>query len=197
MRSSGRHRVLRAGGVATTLMALMIVPMTAPGADASMHSQTQSWGTCAYTHRIPTRRSLARARWAVLCEINAERRVYGLAPLSENRRLDLGASHHSYYMVRERIFSHTGYDGTPMSRQARSGYLNPSGAYKVSENVGWGDGRYSTPAAMMSAWQDPGHRVNILDPGVRDIGIGIAVGVPWSGDRLHGATYTTDFAWRG
>ena len=44
----------------------------------------------------------------------------------------------------------------------------------------------------------PGHRANILNGGFRDIGIGIATGAPVHlRGAANGATYTTDFGFRG
>jgi uncharacterized protein YkwD len=44
----------------------------------------------------------------------------------------------------------------------------------------------------------PGHRANILNGSFREIGIGIANGAPVSlGAATAGATYATDFGFRG
>jgi uncharacterized protein YkwD len=100
-------------------------------------------------------------------------------------------------MVRHHVFSHAAGDGTPVAREARTGYVRPRRAYVLDENLGWGDGSQSSAAAMMRGWQDPGHLANILDRRVHDVGIGVALGVPAIGDRVRGATYTTDFGRRG
>jgi uncharacterized protein YkwD len=38
----------------------------------------------------------------------------------------------------------------------------------------------------------PGHRANLLNPGFREIGVGIAYGNPFQ-DIVGGATYTANF----
>jgi uncharacterized protein YkwD len=50
--------------------------------------------------------------------------------------------------------------------------------------------------AVFKEWMhSPPHRANILDPGFRDAGVGVARGYPLGGAR-GSATYTVDFGAR-
>ena len=144
----------------------------------------------------PAAGSLAKARKATLCLLNAERRAHGLAAVRGNRRLRRAAARHSRAMVRERFFEHTSPGGSTMAgRVSAAGYARWTA---LGENIAWGTAALATPAAIVRGWMhSPGHRANILRAQFREIGIGIAHGAPLAllpGE--HGATYTTDFGTR-
>lgn len=98
---------------------------------------------------------------------NAERAKWGLAPLTIEVQLNQAAQKHSADMAYGDQFSHTGVDGsTPWTRIEASGYQYQAAA----ENIAAG---YSTPATVVASWMNsPGHRANILNPNVRNIGVG-------------------------
>lgn len=143
---------------------------------------------------VPTPETANVARASTLCLLNRERASRGLKPLRSDNRLLLAAVGFSGYMVSGRFFDHRGPDGSmPVARMRRAGYIKRKRLWRVGENVGFGEYVYASPRGMVQAWmQSTGHRVNILDPGYRDIGIGIVPGIP-TGDSAVGATYTTDF----
>jgi len=105
----------------------------------------------------------------VFLRVNQIRQSAGLYPLARNRALDLAAQVHAQDMARHNFMSHSGSDGSsPAARIRAAGYPWITWA----ENVAVG---YATPAAVMNAWMNsPGHRRNILNPNVREIGIGVA-----------------------
>jgi uncharacterized protein YkwD len=88
-------------------------------------------------------------------------------------------------------------------RILRSGYANAAsfagggGRRLLAENLATGGGYLATPARIVAAWMhSPAHRANILDPGLRATGIGVATGMPSSlaaGWRGRAGTYTEDF----
>lgn len=132
---------------------------------------------------------------AVLCLLNRERVRRHLAPLRRDRRLALAARSHSRAMVAQRVFSHDGPFGDVVARLRRAGYIRAGGGWTVGENIAWGGGSLAAPASIMRGWMSsPGHRANILSPGFRDVGIGVALGAPGAGGG--GATYTQDFGAR-
>ena len=147
---------------------------------------------------VPTARHLGTARTAVLCLVNRERAARGLVALRADARLDRAAAAHSLDMVRHRYFDHTSPTGsTVLSRIRATGYLAHARAWAAGENIAWATGRLATPTAIVAAWMhSPGHRANILRPQFRDVGTGVAVGVPAPGIRLGGVTYTQDFGAR-
>ena len=63
--------------------------------------------------------------------------------------------------------------------------------------IGYGEGPTSSPRSMMQSWMNSApHRANILTPGFRAVGLGVAPGVPGRAGAA-GGTYTTDFGFRG
>ena len=133
---------------------------------------------------------------AVLGLLNAERSSKDLGPLHANRLLKTAAQRMANLMVRQQFFSHDTPDGRSMvDRVKATGYLR--GKWALGENLAWGSGALATPRAIVNGWMNsPAHRSNILDPGFRDVGIGIRLGAP-SPDLTGGTTYVTDFGRHG
>jgi uncharacterized protein YkwD len=90
-----------------------------------------------------------------------------LGPLTVNPQLIQAAQRHSHDMAVGRFLEHDGTDGsTVMSRTEQAGYVWTT----VSENIAAGQ---ATPDSVVVAWmRSPPHRANILEPGVKDVGIG-------------------------
>lgn len=121
--------------------------------------------------------------------INGRRRAFGLRALRYDRKLARAARRHSGDMVRNRFFSHYGSGGSsPEIRIRRAGYLAGASFWRVGETIGAGMGRRGKPRRIVRSWmRSPGHRALLLDPGFREIGIGIVGRYP-TGRR--GGTYT-------
>ena len=139
----------------------------------------------------PSSDNLAQARSAVVCLMNEERARRGVGPLDADARLDKAAKRHSTDMRKHRYFDHVSPAGrTDVHRARAAGY----GRFRsLGENLAWGTGVLATPRSIVRSWMDSaGHRRNILDPGFRDVGVGIALGAPVRG-HSGGATYTADF----
>jgi uncharacterized protein YkwD len=172
--------------IAALLPFLVPLAATAPSAHAA---------GCADAGITPSGSNLARARAATLCLLNQQRRAHHLAPLRSNRALQRAATAYSREMVRERFFDHTAPDGTTFDKRIENaGY----GAYSaLAENIAWGSSSRSTPAQIVQSWMhSAGHRRNILDGQLRNIGIGVAPGAPLDIGGQRAATYTTDFGRR-
>jgi len=100
--------------------------------------------------------------------INQERQVNGgLPPLTIDLRLVEAARLHSQDMATNNFFDHVGSDGSLFwQRIELAGYSYS----RASENIAAG---YATPADVVDGWMNsPGHRANILDAGVTEIGLG-------------------------
>ncbi|MEB3355325.1 MAG: CAP domain-containing protein [Synechococcales bacterium] len=98
---------------------------------------------------------------------NLRRSESGLNPLTLNPNLSNAAQIHSEDMAIADFFSHTGSNGSsPFERIAASGY-----DYGIAaENIAAG---FSTPEGVVDGWMNsPGHRANILNPMLKEIGIG-------------------------
>ncbi|MEU9124904.1 CAP domain-containing protein [Streptomyces sp. NPDC048506] len=117
--------------------------------------------------------------------VNVARAGHGCAPVRPNAVLQQAAQRHADDMAARRFFDHTNPDGTdPGKRITSAGYS--WSAYGENIAVGW-----PNPSAVMKAWMNsPGHRANILDCGLADIGVGVRSGTggPW---------WTQDLASRG
>ena len=107
----------------------------------------------------------------VVDRTNAERARHGLPPLTPDARLAAAAQAHSADMVRRGFFAHESPDGRQVwDRAVAEGY-----AYrKVAENIAAGQ---RTADEVVRGWMDSqGHRANILDRDLTQIGVGRAEG---------------------
>jgi stress response protein SCP2 len=107
----------------------------------------------------------------VVVATNVERGRHGLAPLTVDARLGAAAQLHTVDMVRRSFFSHENPDGEQVWDRARAvGYPYR----KVAENIAAGQ---RTAAEVVTGWMDsPGHRRNILDGELTQIGVGHVLG---------------------
>jgi len=171
-RETGQGRA-RAAAVAVAVA----VPIAAAAAsDAGAQSATTP---CPGAEAAPDPAHLGPAREATLCLINAERRERELAALDFDPRLIRAAERHSADMVDRGYFSHVSLGGsTFVDRLRRTGYFGRC-SWRAGETLAWGSGVSLTPASRVSAWMaSRPHREVLLDPGYRDVGVGIAAGTP-------------------
>jgi len=150
--------------------------------------------------RLHTRRSVLRSQRRLLCLMNRARARFGLRPLRRNRCLHRVAARHAHDMVHRRYFAHTTPNGWTPGRRARaSGYVPRRARWLVGENIAWGVAGAARPRWVVRAWMhSPPHRHNILSRRFRDVGIGVARGVPVRGFRhvpLR-ATFSVEFGKR-
>lgn len=107
----------------------------------------------------------------VVAATNVERAQHGLRALTVDPRLTGAAQRHSDDMVRRSFFAHENPDGDQVwDRAVAAGY-----AYRmVAENIAAGQ---RTAAEVVRGWMEsPGHRANILNGELRQIGVGHALG---------------------
>lgn len=175
-------RYRRLAHACATVVTTVFVPMLVPPPSAA-HPR------CPGSARPPGNASLRTVSKAVVCEINLERRSRGLAAVSGEPRLSRAARRHARSMVRLGFFSHTSPGGGTMSERLRAnGY--GGGRWAAGETLGWGSGDAATPHGVVSMWMgSPPHRAILLEPGYRDVGIGVALGNPFGGSRRGTATY--------
>jgi uncharacterized protein YkwD len=107
----------------------------------------------------------------ILDLVNQERAKVGADPLSINEQLDQAADLHSQDQASMNNMSHTGSNGSNLGiRIQEVGYQFSMAA----ENVAYG---YLDAETVMAGWMaSEGHRENILNPNLQEIGIGYAVG---------------------
>jgi uncharacterized protein YkwD len=103
----------------------------------------------------------------VLVLLNQIRQQKGLGSLTLSTPLRGAARSHSADMLRSVYFGHS---SSPLISRSPKGALS-------GETIAWGVGASGSPAALVGQWmRSAGHRAVILSPGVRRVGIGIALG---------------------
>lgn len=108
-------------------------------------------------------------RGVALASINAFRAQSGLGSVRFDAVLDKAADRQARAMAARGNLSHS-VDGRLPSRVASFGYNWAA----VSENIGW---NYRSTPAVITGWKNsPGHRRNLLNPNVTEIGFAAATG---------------------
>jgi uncharacterized protein YkwD len=99
--------------------------------------------------------------------VNQQRTSYGCQPLNVSPQLSAAAQAHSKDMALNDFVAHTGSDGSSLEqRLARAGY----DWRMAAENIAAGQ---SGPEAVVASWMSSsGHRANILNCALLDIGVG-------------------------
>ena len=107
----------------------------------------------------------------VLELVNQQRANYGLSKLSYSTELEAVAYRHSKDMADNNYFNHTNLQGkSPFDRMRDAGISYRAAA----ENIAAGQ---KTPEEVVNAWMNSsGHRANILNPSVTEMGLGIYFG---------------------
>lgn len=108
----------------------------------------------------------------MLKDINHERTTRGLRALKSDAKLVAEARHHSVWMLEHSYFQH---DEPPKSFRALMHEIGPRQRY--AQNIAWGTGSYGTAVYLVRTWMASHyHRLNILNPSLRRIGVGVVVG---------------------
>lgn len=105
---------------------------------------------------------------------NQYRAQYGLPPLRVSTNLERVAELHGRDMIRNRFFSHAGSDGSDIGDRAlRAGYRY----CVIAENIAQG---HRSARDVAKGWmKSPGHRRNMLDSSVTEIGVTRGQGNTW------------------
>lgn len=163
-------RLLSRVGV-LTVAAWLAVGAAVPGSATSWQSYAPDASECAF-----------------LAVVNAHRAAHGLPALKLSATLGAAPEHHSRDMATNDVFGHTLADGTTWRQNIRD-HRYPDGS-ATAENVAAGR---SSARGVFSQWANsPGHDANMLDPGLRAIGIGRA----HDEDSRYGWYWTTTFGSR-
>ena len=119
---------------------------------------------------------LARTEIAIVERTNAFRKGEGLMPLRRNAALDRAAASFARYLARSGKFAHEADGRQPADRAKEAGYWFCSITENLALNL---DSRGFTVEKLardtVEGWKaSPGHRRNMMLPGVTEIGVGIA-----------------------
>jgi uncharacterized protein YkwD len=171
--------------IATALIVGTLVP--------SSFAATAASTVCAGADVHPTQAEIQRVMDAAVCLVNQKRADHGRGPLHVNKRLTRAARRHARDMVKRHYFSHVSADGATLERRLRrAGYIGSYRTWSASEDIGWGRGDPGSPSRMVRSWMASSpHRAALLDPKMRDIGIGVAPGAP-QGTNGNAGTYVMD-----
>ena len=151
-----------------------------------------------YGNVEPAKLKKRQARKAIMCLLNEERTDRGLPAFERSKKLQRAAQKHSARMSGGDCFDHEcPGEADLVSRLGNVNYLLGSlTSWICAENIAWGMKGAGTPNAIMDAWMNSeGHRANILNGKLRQVGIGFAKGSPSDGNAPAGM-YTTDFGSR-
>lgn len=115
---------------------------------------------------------------------NAERAKAGCGALTVDATLTSVAQAHSQDMATKNYFSHDSQDGrSPFDRMTAAGYRYSTAA----ENIAAGQ---RTPQDVVTGWMNsPGHKANILNCALKQIGVGYATAT----GAAYGTYWTQDF----
>ncbi|MFT4151089.1 MAG: CAP domain-containing protein [Paracoccaceae bacterium] len=104
----------------------------------------------------------------VIALINAERVRQGLDKVRRSAVLEKAADRQACDLATHGRLSHTGSDGSSMRDRVKgAGYPMRF----ANENIGMG---FRSPQSAVAWWMNsPGHRANLLEPRVRDIGVSV------------------------
>jgi uncharacterized protein YkwD len=136
----------------------------------------------------------------ILDDLNRIRRSHGLAPLKLSPGLSAAARAHSDEMLALGYFGHRSADGVVYWLRIESYYhpLLRGATWAVGENLFWAPGALDAREAVKAWMRSPEHRLNILTPKWRQIGIGIGreSDAPGVYADLQVTVLTTDFGVR-
>lgn len=112
---------------------------------------------------------------AVIKAMNAERVKRKRAPLRGAAALTRAARGHSAYMATTGAFQHESANGAPFWTRLIQQGVNRN--RRMAENIAMVPGCDAETAAwVVQLWMEsPGHRKNLLDPQLRQTGVGVAV----------------------
>lgn len=103
-------------------------------------------------------------------------------PLAFNPQLYAAAESHNEWMFSTGNFSHTGQNGTSPTDRALAAQYAPANTFDVFENLAFA-GTSQTPNVPSliqrdhdDLFEDPSHRLTLMDPTHREVGIAVGVG---------------------
>ena len=178
---------------ATTVVAAAILATAAAvGVSASEPERAEAANAATVRSCTGGNITLSAAEKRSLDLHNGARKSRGLRALCVHPELQKAARAYSRDMIDRDYFRHTSKDGlSPGARLRRAGY-----DWRLyGENIAWGSGPLGSAERTFKVWMNsPHHRSNILDDGLREVGIGTATGAY----RRHGGTtmWTAEFGAR-
>lgn len=150
--------------ILSACVAVVAVPITT----GTMVGKARPWPAAA---NCPTPARARSDAAKVVALLNTHRAAAGLGPLRMAPALNAAAHSFACELASRGTLNHIGTDGARLSeRLLRAGY----DTMLIAENAAYGQ---KSPEAVVAAWMaSPGHRANILRPGLNFVGVGQADG---------------------
>ena len=105
-------------------------------------------------------------------DVNSERAAHGLRPLVMSPKLAGSAAEHTRDMGAQGYFEHESRDATPFWKRIEKWYPHRKQAlWSVGENLFSSNGDLTARRAVTAWMASREHRVNVLDPIWREVGI--------------------------
>jgi uncharacterized protein YkwD len=177
LRNTGSESALPPGGTGPTATAL--APDLSPSAGPSARPSVAPTSAKPKTKPKPAKTTTRPApppdldgntsfEGTVLTLVNQERAKAGCARLTRDSSLAKAARAHSADMAARDYFSHTTPEGVTFGKRITNAGYRFS---RAAENIAAGQ---SSPASVMDAWMNSsGHRANILNCNLTNLGVGV------------------------
>jgi uncharacterized protein YkwD len=171
-RARGRRLVATAGGLAALGVAAVASLGVAAGSAPADGAAERGPTTCQLASVPAADSNIKDMRKSIRCLINEQRAVHGFGKLARNISLQKAAQRHTKAMVASGCLAHRcGGEPDLETRLRQAGYFDGVESWRYAENTGCG----LSAEAMVTNWMASlYHRVNILDPDFRDIGVGVS-----------------------
>ncbi len=116
---------------------------------------------------VPNIDSIKTIEREVIRLTNLKRQQQGIAPLKANWELSRVARHKSRDMYQKGYFSHTSPSyGSPFNMIKNYGITYRTAAENIAH------GQNSASEVVEAWWNSPGHKKNMLNPGLTEVGVG-------------------------
>jgi uncharacterized protein YkwD len=167
-RESGLRRLVATVGA---VAALGVAAVGSLGVGAGGAEVTDRGVTGCSAASAPVAESTVKElRKSIRCLVNQERAIHGFGRLNRNASLQKAAQRHTKTMVATGCLAHRCPNEVDLeTRLEAAGYFDGVKSWRYAENTGCG----VSAEAMVANWMNSlYHRVNVLDPEFRELGIG-------------------------
>lgn len=158
------------------LLAVFLLPLPAYGQQAHEHNQDVTGPRANYVSGVRQGPDLAQVERLIFEGTNAFRARHHRAALKLNATLIHSAQYFADFMAHTDKYGHEADGKTPWARTAEFGYDDCI----VAENIAWilnsaGFTTQQLADKLLKGWENsPPHRRNMLDPDLKEIGVGVA-----------------------
>ena len=172
MRRAVRRRRAATVGSLAALGVAAVASLAIAANDSSPSTPNRGASKCDAASVDAADSSIRELRNSIRCLINEKRAIRGFGKLDRNESLKVASQRHVKKMVETKCLAHQCPNEDDLeTRLDRAGYFDDAKSWRYAENTGCG----ISAAAMIANWLDTVyHRVNLLDPDFRDIGVGVS-----------------------